>query len=353
MDAKVAYTRQSVQERAEKWDAIEAFEAYKAAKSSSKTLHPPKHRGLCASVRPQQGAEALVSFVCKPRDGGKSEIGGTRVSVIAGEEHDEKWKQVLSREVLDMRRGERIEADIDDQLKLDCCLHAVRVSRQLAPVDAEIYKGHGTVSTKRMEAPKPGGIRPQFGGTATIRLVRAGGNQILRRVRAESSRLPARHRRRAPMASMPARIFDKPVHWLISTQVIADDDRDDDALFKASESVDPQKRKSARAASARAGIAVLAMRPGEGHRLLRRGLWRPVLCCPKSRFRTFHTGGRPARCRDGRRRGRVVPQGARRDAFGGGRMSTGRGVFYESGAARRGPAQGPGRGRRRGVCKTQ
>ena len=90
--------------------------------------------------------------------------------MVAGEKHDEKWKQVLSREVLDMRRGERIEADIDDQLKLDCCLHAVRVSRQLAPVDAEIYKGHGTVSSKRMEAPKPGGIRPQFGGTATIRL---------------------------------------------------------------------------------------------------------------------------------------------------------------------------------------
>ena len=106
---------------------------------------------------------------------------------------------MLSREVLDMRRGERIEADIDDQLKLDCCLHAVRVSRQLAPVDAEIYKGHGTVSTKRMEAPKPGGIRPQFGGTATIRPCESRcGNQILRRVRAESSRLPARHRRDAP-----------------------------------------------------------------------------------------------------------------------------------------------------------
>ena len=29
VDAKVAYTRQSVQERAEKWDAIEAFEASK------------------------------------------------------------------------------------------------------------------------------------------------------------------------------------------------------------------------------------------------------------------------------------------------------------------------------------
>ena len=41
VDAKVAYTRQSVQERAEKWDAIEAFEAYKAARTNSKTLHPP------------------------------------------------------------------------------------------------------------------------------------------------------------------------------------------------------------------------------------------------------------------------------------------------------------------------
>ena len=92
VDTKVAYTRQSVQERAEKWDAIEAFEAYKAARTNSKTLHPPKHRGICASVRPQKGSEALVSFVCKPRDGGKSEIGGTRVSVVAGEKHGEKWK---------------------------------------------------------------------------------------------------------------------------------------------------------------------------------------------------------------------------------------------------------------------
>ena len=217
VDTKVAYTRQSVQERAEKWDAIEAFEAYKAARTNSKTLHPPKHRGLCASVRPQKGAEALVSFVCKPRDGGKSEIGGTRVSVVAGEEHGEKWKQVLSKEVLDMRRGERIEADIDDELKLDCCLHAVRVSRQLAPVDAEVYKGHGTVSTKRMEAPKPGGTRPQFGGTATIRLV------------------------------------------------IADDDRDDDALYRASESVDPQNIKLGQGDVCEGlEIAVLAMRPGEG-----------------------------------------------------------------------------------------
>ena len=217
VDTKVAYTRQSVQERAEKWDAIEAFEAYKAARTTSKTLHPPKHRGLCASVRPQQGAEALVSFVCKPRDGGKSEIGGTRVSVVAGEEHGEKWKQVLSKEVLDMRRGERIEADIDDELKLDCCLHAVRVSRQLAPVDAEVYKGHGTVSSKRMEAPKPGGNRPQFGGTATVRLV------------------------------------------------IADDDRDDDALFKASEGVDPQNIKLGQGDVCEGlEVAVLAMRPGEG-----------------------------------------------------------------------------------------
>ena len=166
VDAKVAYTRQSVQERAEKWDAIEAL---KPTKRPRRPRRPYILQSTAVFVRPcalSRAPKALVSFVCKPRDGGKSEIGGTRVSVVAGEEHDEKWKQVLSREVLDMRRGERIEADIDDQLKLDCCLHAVRVSRQLAPVDAEIYKGHGTVSSKRMEAPKPGGIRPKFYGSA-------------------------------------------------------------------------------------------------------------------------------------------------------------------------------------------
>lgn len=214
VDAKVAYTRQSVQERLKRWDAIDAFEAYKAAKTTSKVLSAPKHRGLCASVRPEQGAEALVSFVCKPRDGGKSEIGGTRCTVIAGEDHGETWKQVLSREVLDMRRGERIEADIDEELKLDCCLHAVRTSRCLTK--DSLYKGQGSVTLKRMEAPKTS-QRPLFDWTATIRYV------------------------------------------------IADNDKDDDDLYKASEGVDPKSVVLGQGDVCEGlEIALLAMRSGEG-----------------------------------------------------------------------------------------
>ena len=52
---------------------------------------------------------------------------------------------------------------------------------------------------------------------------------------------------------------------MISTQVIADDDRDDDALYKASESVDPQSIKLGQGDVCEGlEIAVLAMRPGEG-----------------------------------------------------------------------------------------
>ena len=65
-----AYTRSSVERRQRVWDEISAFEAGLERRS----LMAPKHRGLCASVRPKPGAEAVVSFVARPAGGGKSEI---------------------------------------------------------------------------------------------------------------------------------------------------------------------------------------------------------------------------------------------------------------------------------------
>ena len=52
---------------------------------------------------------------------------------------------------------------------------------------------------------------------------------------------------------------------MISTQVIADDDRDDDALYNASESIDPKSIKLGQGDVCEGlEVAVLAMRPGEG-----------------------------------------------------------------------------------------
>jgi len=47
-------------ERDKKWKAVDAFE--KARKGAVTYLQPPAHRGLMASVKPREGAEAVVSY---------------------------------------------------------------------------------------------------------------------------------------------------------------------------------------------------------------------------------------------------------------------------------------------------
>ena len=88
LDMKRGYTRDFMERRADALDRIAAFEAARAARGSAKTLSAPKHKGTCASVRPEKGARAVVSFVCKPKEGGASEVGGSRVLVEAGRTHE-------------------------------------------------------------------------------------------------------------------------------------------------------------------------------------------------------------------------------------------------------------------------
>ena len=140
-----------------------------------------------------------------------------------------------------MRRGERIEADIDDELSSTAVCTRARVAAGGAGRRGDL-RGHGTVSSCHggAEARRE---RTQFGGTATIRLVRARVEIKFYGAFVLNPRLPARHRRDACSIAWRCRYLtarQAPAHWLISTQAIADDDRDDDALFKASEGVDPK-----------------------------------------------------------------------------------------------------------------
>ena len=64
------YTRAEARERDRKWAEIKAFEAARTITVLTKA----DHRGLCRSVRPVDGAEAVVSYDCllytspSPRD---------------------------------------------------------------------------------------------------------------------------------------------------------------------------------------------------------------------------------------------------------------------------------------------
>ena len=136
LDTQRAYTRSSVERRRQVWEDIEAFEA-----TRTRTLMPPKHRGLGPSVRPRAGAEAVVSFVAKPAGGGASEVGGRRAVVVAGdaEAGDEPWKAALRQELL--RQRQRAAAAVRRGLRAVPALHAGHAEHGHDPHDLTIKCG--------------------------------------------------------------------------------------------------------------------------------------------------------------------------------------------------------------------
>ncbi len=153
------YTRAEARERDRKWAEIKAFEA-------ARTLNlvtTAQHRGLCRSVRPVDGAEAVVSY--EVRDKGDALLKAVKRQVVTVGANDAHLDDVLR----ELRRGERARVAFDDKT-LDVTLHFVRAERAIAPRQspwAPLIQG--ACRSKRV-ALGASSQRPRWGDTVTVRV---------------------------------------------------------------------------------------------------------------------------------------------------------------------------------------
>ena len=91
------YTRAEARDRDRKWADIKAFEAARTLTVVNKA----DHRGLCMSVRPVDGAEAVVSY--EVRDKGDTLLKQVKRQVVTVGANDAQLDDVLR----ELRRGER------------------------------------------------------------------------------------------------------------------------------------------------------------------------------------------------------------------------------------------------------
>jgi hypothetical protein len=153
------YTRAEARDRDRKWGAIKAFEAARSLTVLSKA----DHRGLCRSVRPVDGAEAVVSY--EVRDKGDTLLKQAKRQVVTVGANDAQLDDVLKQ----MRRGERARVAFDDKT-LDVTLHFVRAERAIAPRQSP-WAPHiqGACRSKRV-ALGNSKQRPRWGDAVTVRL---------------------------------------------------------------------------------------------------------------------------------------------------------------------------------------
>ena len=91
------YTRDEARERDRKWAEIKAFEAARTITVLTKA----DHRGLCRSVRPVDGAEAVVSYEVRDKD--DTLLKQAKRQVVTVGANDAQLDDVLR----ELRRGER------------------------------------------------------------------------------------------------------------------------------------------------------------------------------------------------------------------------------------------------------
>ena len=159
------YTRDEMLARDRKWTAIKAFEDARALTP----LAPADHRGLCRSVRPTGGAEAVVSYEVRSKDDAVLET-ATRAVVALGEDA-RAWRRALDVALGELRRGERARVALDDGGSLDVTLHFVRVERAVAPRRgpwASLVRG--ACRAQRIQLAPGSRRRPRWGDAVTARL---------------------------------------------------------------------------------------------------------------------------------------------------------------------------------------
>ena len=153
------YTRDEARERDRKWSEIKAFEAARTLTVVNKA----DHRGLCRSVRPVDGAEAVVSY--EVRDKGDTLLKQVKRQVVTVGANDAQLDDVLR----ELRRGERARVALDDKT-LDVTLHFVRAERSIAPRQspwAPLIQG--ACRSKRV-ALGFSSRRPRWGDAVTVRI---------------------------------------------------------------------------------------------------------------------------------------------------------------------------------------
>jgi tetratricopeptide (TPR) repeat protein len=154
------YTRDEARERDRKWAEIKAFEAARTITVLTKA----DHRGLCRSVRPVDGAEAVVSY--DVRDKGDTLLKQAKRQVVTVGANDAQLDDVLR----ELRRGERARITLNDGSTMDVTLHFVRAERAIAPRPspwAPLIQG--ACRSKRV-ALGASSQRPRWGDTATVRI---------------------------------------------------------------------------------------------------------------------------------------------------------------------------------------
>ena len=154
------YTRAEARDRDRKWAEIKAFEAARSLTVLSKA----DHRGLCRSVRPVDGAEAVVSY--EVRDKGDTLLKQVKRQVVTVGTNDAQLDAVLR----ELRRGERARVSIEDGSTMDVTLHFVRAERVVAPRPSP-WAPHiqGACRSKRV-ALGASSQRPRWGDTVTVRI---------------------------------------------------------------------------------------------------------------------------------------------------------------------------------------
>ena len=154
------YTRDEARERDRKWAEIKAFEAARTITVLTKA----DHRGLCRSVRPVDGAEAVVSY--DVRDEGDTLLKTVKRQVVTVGTNDAQLDDVLR----ELRRGERARITLNDGSTMDVTLHFVRVERAVAPRPspwAPLIQG---ACRARRVALGSSSQRPRWGDTVTVRI---------------------------------------------------------------------------------------------------------------------------------------------------------------------------------------
>jgi hypothetical protein len=154
------YTRDEARERDRKWAEIKAFEAARTITVLTKA----DHRGLCRSVRPVDGAEAVVSY--DVRDEGDTLLKQAKRQVVTVGANDAQLDNVLR----ELRRGERARVALDDGGSMDVTLHFVRAERAIAPRPSPWAPHIQGACRARRVALGASKQRPRWGDVVTVRL---------------------------------------------------------------------------------------------------------------------------------------------------------------------------------------